>query len=447
MTQRPDSRAEIEERRNARIRQLREQREGPIRRRRQFQPAILLAWFAGVIVLAGVALWLGFTAFAPSLMAWVEDHPGSIDNGLVRDFVEWYQPEALADEPASDTPRRVTFTVVEGDTDSQIGQALFDAGLIRSQLAFQVAVQAAGREGTLAAGTYDLSPTLRPSAIVAALRQFGGPEITIRIGEGWRLEEIIGYLGSTELTMSLDQFADLALHPDAELISQYDFLAGLPVGRSLEGYLYPDTYQVEVNASAIDVLDTLLGEFGDKLTPEIRAQITGRTLGGSPMTIDDAVILASIVEREAVLNEERPLIAGVYTNRLDFPNAETVGLLNADPTLQYALATAEHGTAPMSDWGSIEWWPQLQVSGGEVALPDALAGYQTYLNPGKPPTPIAAPRIGSIAAVAAPSTGDGFFYFVAGCPNGQRDGSHYFASTLTGQNQNIARANEECAGA
>ncbi len=111
-----------EERRNARIRELREQREAPVRRRRTLQPVILLGWFAGVIALLGVLIFLGFVAFAPTLMAWVEENPGSIKNGLVQDFVEWYKPDALADEPAGGDDR-ITVTVELGSTDTEIGRA------------------------------------------------------------------------------------------------------------------------------------------------------------------------------------------------------------------------------------------------------------------------------------------------------------------------------------
>jgi UPF0755 protein len=163
--------------------------------------------------------------------------------------------------------------------------------------------------------------------------------------------------------------------------------------------------------------------------------------------VDEAVTLGSIVEREAVLEEERPLIAGVYLNRINNPEGETVGLLNADPTLQYALATRQHRDAGVDAWGTLEWWPQLQVGGNDVDLPRRLRGYQTYRNPGLPPTPIASPRISSLEAVAFADTESGYFYFVAGCPGGQRDGSHYFARTLPEHNANVARASEECAGA
>ena len=459
MTRRPGS-SEYENRRNARIRQLREQREGPVRRRRRVQPLLLLTWIAGTIALLVVAVVLGFNFFfAPRVMAWVEDNPGAIEHGVVQDFVRWYDPDALSDEPASDQQQRVTVTIEQGSTDASIGQLLFDQGLIRSQVAFQYAVITAGREGTLNFGTYDLSPTLRPSQIVAALQgvEFG-PTTAITIQEGLRLEEVVATFAASEMTMNTEEFASILQAPPADLLNQYDFLADLPVGRSLEGYIPPDTYEFEISgehSTPIEVARRLLGEFQDNLTDEIIAGLQARNL-----TLDQAIIIASIVEREAVIDEERPQIAAVYINRLQNPdNGQTNGLLNADPTLQYGLTTGElrpvghpyladteGATLPVDEWGNQEWWPQLQVPGGEVALEESLLGFQTYTQQGLPPMPIAAPRIDSIAAVASAPLDQGYLYFVAGCPGGTRDGSHYFASTLDEHNANIARANEECAG-
>ena len=439
MTRPPDPRWDKNERRNARMRELRDQREGPMRRRRTFQPLILLGWFAAVIALLGVLIFVGLLAFSPRLFAWVEAHPGSIDQGLVRNFVEWYKPDALADVPAGSDGSRITIQVVAGTTDADISQLLFEKGVIKSPLAFLVAVKQAGRAGNLQAGVYDLSPSLKPSQIVAALKQEAGIEVSIRLIEGWRLEQIVGYLGTTKLTMNLEQFAALAKSPPADLIAKYDFLTGLPAGRSLEGYLYPDTYRIDANATARQVIEKLLDTFGKRLTAKMRAQIAAEGL-----TIDQAVTLASIVEREAVLDKERPIIAGVFLNRINHPNAGTVGLLQADATLQYGLSTAQYGARPVRDWEQIDWWPPLRMSGFEVKLPAELAGYQSYKATGLPPSPISSPRIASIAGVAAPDTKSGYYYFVAGCPNGKRDGSHYFARTLPQQNANIAKANAEC---
>ena len=459
MTRRP-SPYEYEERRTARIRELREQREGPVRRRRRVEPLLLVAWIAGTIALLVVALVFGFNVFfAPRVMAWVEENPGAIEHGIVQDFVQWYRPEVLADEPASDEQQRVTVEVPQGATATTIGRQLYEEGLVTSEIAFQWAVINSGREGTLPFGTFDLSPTLRPSEIVAALRgEPFGPVTRVTLQEGLRLEEVVTAFAASEMTMNMEEFAARLQAPPADILNDFDFLADLPAGRSLEGYILPETleYQLSGNeATPNAVVRKLLTTFGSALTPEIREGIAAKGL-----SIDQAVIIASIVEREAVIDDERPLIAAVYMNRfLDPENPQTVGLLNADPTLQYGLMTGEArpeghpllaetegAFLPVDQWGTIDWWPQLQVSGGEVPLEEYLLGFQTYTQAGLPPMPIAAPRIGSIAAVANAPLDDGYLFFVAGCPDGNRDGSHYFSRTLDEHNANIARANEECAG-
>jgi len=459
MSRRP-SNSEYEERRNSRIRQLREQREGPVRRRRRIQPLLLLAWIAGTIALLVVLIVLGFNSFfAPRVMAWVEENPGAIEHGIVQDFVNWYRPEAIADEPASDQQRRVTVTIEQGATETSIGELLLQDNLISSRIAFHYAVINAGREGTIAAGTFDLSPTLTPSQIVAALQgQEFGPTTRVTIVEGHRLEEVVATFAASEMTLNMEEFAAILNDPPVEILNEFAFLSDLPAGRSLEGYIRPETYEFQISgeqATPTFVVRRLLTALEEALTPEILSGIAGKGL-----TLDEAVIIASIVEREAVIDEERQRIAAVYINRyLNPDNPQTVGLLNADPTLQYGLVTGEirpeghpllrdtEGSfLPVDEWGAVDWWPQLQVAGDEVALEEFLLGFQTYTRPGLPPMPIAAPRIGSIDAVARAPLDDGFLFFVAGCPGGTRDGSHYFAATLGEHELNIARANAECAG-
>ena len=451
---------QYEERRDARIRELRERREGPMRRKRRVQPLLLLMWILGTIALLGVLIVLGFnTLFAPRVMEWVEANPGAIEHGIVQDFVEWYRPDLLADEPASEEQRRVSVTIEDGATETDIGQQLLADGLINSEIAFQYAIIQAGREGTIAAGTFDLSPTLRPSEIVAALRgEEFGPTTDVTILEGLRLEEVVATFAASEMTMNMEEFAAILYDPPPGILNDYQFLADLPAGRSLEGYVRPDTYQFQIagkNATPRFVVRQLLSEFERALTDEIAAGIQAKGL-----TLDEAVKIASIVEREAVIPDERARIAAVYINRIQNPdNGITNGLLNADPTLQYGVTTGEQrpeghpllagtdgSSLPVDDWGSVEWWPQLQVPGGEVALEESLLGFQTYTQPGLPPTPIASPRTDSLAAVANAPLDEGYLFFVAGCPNGVRDGSHYFAATLPEHNANIAKANEECAG-
>ena len=459
MSRRPSA-YEYEDRRNARIRALREQREGPMRRRRRVQPILLLMWIAGTIALLGVLIVLGFNwIFAPRVMAWVEENPGAIEHGIVQDFVQWYRPEVLSDEPASDEVRRVTVDIRQGATETEIGDILFADGLITSRIAFHYAVITAGREGTIAFGSFDLSPTLRPSEIVATLKgEDFGPTTDVAIIEGSRLEEVVATFAQSEMTMNMEEFATILYAPPPGILNDFGFLDDVPEGRSLEGYIRPDTYNFQIAgrfATPRAVVRALLTQFDEALTDEIVAGIERKGL-----SLDDAVIIASIVEREAVIEDERPRIAAVYINRYQNPeNGITNGLLNADPTLQYGLSTGElrpvghpllaniqGATLPVDEWGNVEWWPTLRVPGGEVALEEVLLGYQTYTQPLLPPSPIASPRTSSLRAVAEAPLGEGYLFFVAGCPNGVRDGSHYFAKTLEEHNANIARANEECAG-
>jgi UPF0755 protein len=441
------TRWEDRQRREARIRELRDHRGAMEPRRLRFQPLILLGWFAAVAALAALVIFIGFVAFAPRLMSWLDDNPGLIKQGIVRDFVQWYQPAALADIPAGTSKQRITIDVPNGANDSDIAKLLLAKGLVRSELAFQYYVFQAGREGTLQAGTYDLSPSLTPSQIVAALRQLKGTEVLITIQEGWRLEQIVAYLGTTRLTMNLDEFTRLVKDPPLDLLKKYDFFNNLPVTRTLEGYLFPDTYRVDANTTARALVEKLLDTFNRRLSPTLRAAIGKQRIHAKPMTIDQAVILASIVEREAVKDSERATIAGVYVNRMN-TSGETAYLLQADPTLQWALATQKYVLAakpvPISQWGSVAWWPPLLTSGSQVKIIPELGGYQTYLHALLPPTPIGAPRLASLQAVADADTASGYFFFVAACPGGKRDGSHYFAKTYAEQQANIARADAEC---
>jgi UPF0755 protein len=457
MTRRPPPMGDHEERRNARIRRLREQREGPVRRRRRVEPLLLVTWIAGTVALLAIGIFVGFNVFfAPRVMAWVEQNPGAIEHGIVQDFVEWYEPDALSDEPASDTQQRMTVVIEPGLSDTAIGRLLYAEGLIRSELAFQWAVIQAGRGGALAHGTYDLFPSMRASEIVATLQgQPFGETTRVTIREGLRIEEVVATFAASEMTMNMEEFAALLQSPPADLLNQYDFLADLPAGRSLEGYILPETLEHEINDPPREVVRDLLSLFGERLSDEILAGIGERGL-----TLDEAVIIASVVEREAVIDDERPLIAAVYTKRFLEPgNPQTVGLLNADPTLQYGYMTAEAlpighplianvegSRTPVDAWGTVNWWPQLMVTGGEVPIPEYLSSFQTYLVPGIPEMPIAAPRTGSLLAVATSPLDEDYLFFVAGCPNGTRDGSHYFARSLDEHNANIGRANTECAG-
>jgi UPF0755 protein len=143
--------------------------------------------------------------------------------------------------------------------------------------------------------------------------------------------------------------------------------------------------------------------------------------------------LASIVEREAVLAEERPLIAGVYQNRIDGIPGVKNKILNADPTVFYAIDTMELDKLAFDDWQRYAFWMPPGVPLAEVVVPEALQGYQTYQSLGLIPGPIATPSLPSIDAALEPDTTEKYVYFLA-IPDGA--GAHAFARTAAEHDAN-----------
>ena len=186
------------------------------------------------------------------------------------------------------------------------------------------------------------------------------------------------------------------------LPQQYSFSAELP-GSSLEGFLFPDSYTLPRQAAAEQLLATILRNFDNQVNAEIRAGFANQGLG-----LFEAVTLASMVEREAINDEEMPMLASVFYNRL-LVNQR----LASDPTVQYALGyNTEQGT----------WWTNpLSLADLEIDSP-----YNTYLYPNLPPGPICNPGLAAMRAVAFPAQTP-YYYFRAACDG---SGNHLFAETF-----------------
>jgi UPF0755 protein len=255
--------------------------------------------------------------------------------------------------------------------------------------------------------------------IAQALQHGGSDALTVTIPEGWRMEQVAWLLEQQGL-MRADDFLAQAR------TGQYDhaWLADRPAGASLEGFLFPDTYDLAAEATPDEVVGLMLATFDARVAPEIEGRLAGRTLfdiglsNYRPMTVYDVVTLASIVEREAVVAEERPIIASVYLNRLDPAYVEETALrLSADPTVQYAK-----GLDPETG----NWWnPMLPGEGLTLDSP-----YNTFRVQGLPPGPICSPGLASILAVLNPAETNYLYFHAVG------DGSHVFASTLEEHLQN-----------
>jgi UPF0755 protein len=192
--------------------------------------------------------------------------------------------------------------------------------------------------------------------------------------------------------------------PDA---AKYPILKAIPRGASMEGLLFPDTYLLPINATARDVVNMMLTEFTNK------GQALETQAKQHRLTVYQAVILASIIEREIKYPQDRQLVASVYWNRIYRPNNETLGLLDADPTVQYARDSRP---------GTTSYWLPLQDVGNKIA-PSSL--WNTYTHKGLPPTPICSPGLASLQAAASPANTD-YYYFYAM----KKDGHNIYAKTF-----------------
>lgn len=317
-------------------------------------------------------------------------------------------------DPAG-APRQ--FVVQPGSTARAIAENLAGAGLIADARLFEAYVRANGLAPRLQAGTYQLSPSMTIPQIAQALQNARAPEIVVRVGEGWRLEQTADFL-SQRTALDGAEYKRRGLTGDLSGLDagRYPFLALRPAGASLEGFLYPDTYRLPAeDTTVLDLLARQLDSFGERVMPAWEA---AQAAGATTLTLHQVLTVASIVEREAVVDDERPLIAGVYLNRV------ARGMkLQADPTVQYAM-----GYQPESK----QWW-KTPVHLEEYAAVESP--YNTYNVTGLPPGPICSPSLKSVQAVLAPAAHD-YLYFVAE-PGGT--GRHVFAATYEEHLENVRR--------
>lgn len=275
-------------------------------------------------------------------------------------------------QPATSTSETITVTIEEGEGPRLIATKLQQANLLVAERPFFVYVLLTGQRNQFYPGVYELRRNMNIKDIVATLTNPQSRETTVRVLEGWRITDI-----AKEVAKKTK-------------VTEAEFLAAAPAG-VYEGYLFPDTYSFDPEATATDIV------------AKMRANFERRTQGLT-LTKED-VILASIVEREAQVDADRPMVAGVYLNRLKIGMA-----LQADPTVQY---------------GKGSWDPITVADYRNVVSP-----YNTYLNNGLPPTPISNPGLKSLQAVKNPTDHDYYFFIHTS------DGSTYYARTGEEHNEN-----------
>ena len=290
------------------------------------------------------------------------------------------------------------FTILLGESVPSITQRLWEAGLISNPGAFRSYLQYKGMDTTLQAGDFTVSAAMSAVEIAQEMQSSVSEEVTLVILAGWRVEEIAASLPTSGFEFTPNQFVQ-AMETQPQ---QYSFSAELP-GSSLEGFLFPDSYTLPRQAAAEQLLATILRNFDNQVNAEIRAGFANQGLD-----LYEAVTLASIVEREAINDEEMPMLASVFYNRLAVNQQ-----LASDPTVQYALGY----NTDQATW----WTNPLSLTDLEIDSP-----YNTYLYTSLPPGPICSPGLAALRAVAFPAQTP-YYYFRAAC-NGS--GNHLFAETF-----------------
>lgn len=287
---------------------------------------------------------------------------------------------------ATETKR---FIVPRGQAISVIGERLREEGLIRNSLVFRVIVQKEGLRNKIQAGSFDLSAGMSTPEIAQALTQ-GTNDVWITIPEGWRREEIARSLAEQEL----DSFDE----KEFERLTQ-----------GKEGRLFPDTYLVPRQTTEEHIVALLERTFERKILEDLATEIES-----SAYDFQDALIMASIVEREARGAEEMKVVAGILWNRIE------IGMpLQADATLQYVKGIN-------SQDGS--WWSPPTAADKSLQSP-----FNTYLNPGLPPRPISNPGLNAIQAALHP-TKTSYLYYIH-----DLEGTVRYAETLDQHNANVNR--------
>ena len=395
-----------------------------------------LKFLVFALVLAAFVLAVALIALRPMIsnvvMGIAEDNPGALQLPFVKDIVRENLGAALTN-PASTDPAQVEFQVQQGDTASAIADRLETEGLLTDSRAFVFHAIDRDLTGSLQQGTFVLRKNMTPDQLVSALLQPGAtPYVDIGLRRSLRLEQITAKLETLPLQMDPQAFYDLVKNPPAELVNDYPWLkkilAEAPKGASLEGFLWPGTYRVLPDTTPEELVRKMLDQFIQNVG-EQRLNVP-KDRG---MNFYQVLTLASIVEREAVLDEERPLIAGVYQNRIDGIPGIKNKILNADPTVLYGIDTVALAKLPVDQWKTYTFWMPPGVPLATVEFPASLQGYQTYQVPGLVPGPIATPSLPSIDAALDPDTADKYIYFLAIPDSG---GKHAFAKTLAEHNAN-----------
>lgn len=312
----------------------------------------------------------------------------------------WWETET-APIASSSAAKTVVVTIPSGSSAQSIGDQLLQAGVIRSKRAWQTWTRIqtfSSRQGGFQAGSYEVSPQESLTEIGNKIWTGKVVQAGFTIPEGWNIRQMAAYFEEKKFFKAQDFLTAIQQFSSTPAAQKYTWLpSNIPF---VEGFLFPDTYQIPVGTVTPEQMITvMLDRFEKAALPIYQAQ-----QGKNPLKLSllQWVTLSSIVEKEAVIPTERPIIAGVFSNRLQQGMS-----LGSDPTVEYAFGITQT--------------PENPLTLAQVRTPSP---YNTYINVGLPPTPIASPGLASLEAALLPQATE-YLYFVA-----RYDGTHVFSKTL-----------------
>lgn len=320
---------------------------------------------------------------------------------FVTSFSYVLKKESIADEDLEvsiDPADGIEITIPRGSSTSDIAKILKENGIIKWPTLFVLQSKINGYDGTYMSGKHIVSKDLNYDELMRVLSS-NPVSVNVTIPETFYLDQVLNLLSEKKLidkesfikSMNTEKF-------------DYDFIAQIPERENrLEGYLFPDTYFFDPLSSDREIITKFLDNFDMKFKLDYYAR--AKELN---MTVDEIITLASIIEKETALPEEKPIISSVFHNRLKSKDP-SLRKLQTDATIQYILFKRD---------GKIK----EKLTEADTKIDDP---YNTYLYEGLPPGPICSPGLASIEAALYPEKTD-YYYFVA-----KGDGSHYFSKTLS----------------
>jgi UPF0755 protein len=310
---------------------------------------------------------------------------------IIAQGVSYYEKSFAAVN--SNAPTEITLEIPPSSSTTKIAEILYENGLIRNKFIFKLVVKNKSAGNKLRAGKYTLNTGMDIETIIGQLSKGGSSENTIRftIPEGYEIEQMAEKL-SKEGLVNKERF--LQLTSDKKYFQdKHLFLKELEEGQSLEGFLFPSTYEIFINSKEEELIEKMLSEFEKIYDEEIKPKMEEMDI-----SLNEIITLASIIEREGKVDKERELMSAVFHNRL-----KKGMLLQSCATVQYALGERKE---------------VLSEKDTRVDSP-----YNTYIHKGLPPGPIASPGKSSLIASVNPADVDYLFFVLTG-----DDGTHTFTN-------------------